>query len=544
MSGESNVQQQSTVRIARRRRFVAITAASVIAAFGLAACSSSGGSGGSATGGGGGGASTAGLENLRLAFNADMQVPDPDIFYELEGNALVTSAYEGLVRYKPNSSDIEPALAESWTVSPDGKTYTFKLRSGVMFHDGTPMDAAAIEASFKRRTKVNSAPAYMLSDVASYATPDASTFVVKLDKPVSPFLDYLAAPYGPKAVSPTAVKAHETNGDSAQDWLKTHDAGTGPYTITGFELGVRYTLTAYDKYWGGAPKVKQVTFDIIPDISTQRLKLESGELSMILHGLSTDDITALQGSGFQVQRFPVLFKAWIMVNENKGVFKDKSLRLALASAVDKAKLTREVYGENATVSNQLYPAGELPTTMAADTPPLDPSKLADAVKALPDKSVDLGFSSDDPRNGRLAELIQTELQAAGLKATVRGIPIAQVFDLPNRKDKAPDLLVSTVNPDAAHPDTWVRIFGNTKGALNWEQCSTPEADAAMDAGLHETDKAAMQADYGKAGDALIQDGCFITVADVKEVVVAKSAYKNFVHQLPTVFTVRFADLGF
>jgi peptide/nickel transport system substrate-binding protein len=378
--------------------------------------------------------------------------------------------------------------------------------------------------------------------VASYGTPDASTFVVTLKHPVSPFLDYLAAPYGPKAVSPKVLADHNVNGDFAQDWLKTHDAGTGPFTITDFQLGTKYTLGRYDGYWGTKPAVSEITMDIIPDISTQRLKLESGELSMIIHGLSTEDIASLQGKGFQVQRFPALFKAWIMVNENKGIFKDQALRVALASAIDKAKIVSDVYGDNGSVSKQFYPAGELPDTMAVDNPTLDPSKLANAVKSLSDKKVDVGFSSDDPRNGRLAEIVQTELQAAGLDATVRGIPIAQVFDLPNHPDQAPDLLLSTVNPDAAHPDTWARIFANSKGALNWELCSVPEADAAMDAGLHSTDKTAIQTNYGKAGDALIASGCYITIADVKEVIVAAAGYSGFTHQLPTLFTIRFGDL--
>jgi peptide/nickel transport system substrate-binding protein len=282
--------------------------------------------------------------------------------------------------------------------------------------------------------------------------------------------------------------------------------------------------------------------DIIPDISTQRLKLESGELSMIIHGLSSQDISSLQGKGFQVQRFPSLFKAWIMVNENKGIFKDASLRTALGSAVDKKSIVDQVYGDNGAVSTGFYPTGVLPDGKAADKAAYDPTKLANAVKGLSDKKVDIGFSSDDPRNGRVAELLQTQMQAAGLDATVRGIPIAQVFDLPNQKDQAPDLLVSTVNPDAAHPDTWARIFANSQGALNWEQCSVPEADAAMDAGLHSTDKAAIQASYAKAGDLLIASGCYITIADVKEVIVAKAGYSGFTHQMPSLFTIRFGDL--
>ena len=110
-----------------------------------------------------------GSKTLDMAFNADMQVPDPDIFYEVEGNEVVTSAYEGLVRYKPDSNEIEGALAESWDVSPDGLVYTFHLRPDVKFQTGGVADADAWIKSFERRIGVDSAPAYMLADVASTA---------------------------------------------------------------------------------------------------------------------------------------------------------------------------------------------------------------------------------------------------------------------------------------------------------------------------------------------------------------------------------------
>jgi peptide/nickel transport system substrate-binding protein len=508
----------------------------------LAACGST--NGGSATGsssGGGGSSGSAATTDVQLAYNADMQVPDPDIFYEIEGNSITTSVYEGLVRYKPNSSEIEPALAEKYSVSDDGLTYTFNIRPGVKFHDGTALDAAAAQASFERRTNVNSAPAYMLADVDSYSEPDPMTFVIKLKNPVSPFFDYLAAPYGPKMVSPTVLK-DQAGSDFAQSYLKDHDAGTGPFTITEFDLGTKYKTTRFDGYWGPKPQVTSITYNILPDISTQRLKLESGELSMIIHGLSASDVTSFESNpGFQVQRFPALFKTLMMVNPNKDAFKDKAARQAVVAAIDKEKIAKEVYGDNGTLATQIYPAGELPEGMAKEAPK-DPSKLAAMAGQFSGKTIDIGYSSDDARNQKVADLVQTDLQAAGLTATTRGIPIAQVFDLPKNKDTAPDLLLSTVNPDAAHPDTWARIFMSTDGALNWLQCSVPEADTQLDAGLRSTDKTVIQTSYAKAGDLFVDSGCFSSIADVKEVIVAKKGYGSFVHQLPTLFTVRFGDL--
>ncbi|MCU1675897.1 MAG: ddpA 2, partial [Frankiales bacterium] len=341
----------------------------------LAGCTSSTASTTSTGTTGGTAAAPAGSDVIHIAFNGDMQVPDPDIFYELEGNQVITSVYEGLIRYKPDSSEKEGAIAESWTVSPDGLTYTFKLRAGAKFHDGTPVDAAAAVASFKRRTDVNSAPAYMLADVVKTAALDPLTFVVTLDKPVTPFLDYLAAPYGPKLVSPKVLTDHAGT-DFAQNWLKDHDGGTGPYTISEFTPGTRYVLDRFDGYWGPKPAMKQAIISIIPDISTQRLQLEQGQLDMILHGLNTADIESFRNNPkFQVKQFPVVLKNVMFVNENKGIFQDEAVRKAFAVALDKASIVDEIYKTRATPSTTTFPPTSLPAGMGKSLPGADPSKL-------------------------------------------------------------------------------------------------------------------------------------------------------------------------
>jgi peptide/nickel transport system substrate-binding protein len=523
-----------------------LTALVLAGALALTACGGSSGS--KATIGGGGntpGTLPVGSRVLHMAFNANMQVPDPDIFYEVEGNEVVTSVYEGLVRYKPDSAEIEGALAESWTVSPDGKTYTFKLRPNVKFHDGTMMNAAAWIADFKRRTEVNSAPAYMLADVVKTEAPDPLTFVVHLKGPVSAFLDYLAAPYGPKAVSPAVLTAHAGK-DFAQNWLKDHDAGTGPYTITKFTTDVGYELTRFDGYWENKPYFEKVEISIIPDTTTQRLKLESGELDLMTHGLPVADVESFKTNPkFDVHTFPVLLKTVLATNPHRGPFQNRALAKALRTFFDKKAIVSEVYKSQADVSTQMYPVQNLPAGLAMDTSVYDTKPLTDMVKTLPaaDKNIDFAYSQDEGGTlPRLAELLASKLQAIGFKVKVRGLPIAEVFDLPNHPEKAPDLLLWTFNPDAAHPDTWVRIFMNSKGSINYLVCSDKTADADMDKGLASITKADVNKYYGEAGDLLAASGCFITLADVKEVVVARKGLTGFVHQLPTAYTIRLKDL--
>ena len=97
-------------------------------------------------------------------------------------------------------------------------------------------------------------------------------------------------------------------------------------------------------------------------------------------------------------------------------------------------------------------------------------------------------------------------------------------------------------PDAEHPDTWIRIFMNGNGAINYLKCSDPQADADMDKGLESITKADVEKYYGEAGDLIAASGCFITLADNREIVVARKGLTGFVHQLPTAYTIRLKDL--
>ncbi|MFN0030194.1 MAG: ABC transporter substrate-binding protein [Acidimicrobiales bacterium] len=484
---------------------------------------------------------------LRMAFWTDMQVPDPDIFYEIEGNQVVLSTYEGLLRYVPESpggkstdNAIEPWLAESYEVSADGLRYTFKLRSGVTFVDGTPMDSEAVKFSFERRTGVNSAPAYMLADVTGYETPDPLTFVVKLTKPVSAFLDYLAAPYGPKAVSPALIAANEKDGDAAQDWIKSNSAGTGPYALSEFSLGQRYVLSRNDSYWGDKPFFREIVINIVPDAATQQLQLEGGDLD-ILHQVPSSTTKEFRTKeGFQVIDFPVLFKTMIWVDPNRGALKNKAVRVALREAMDREALVAQVFGEDAVVSKQLYPVGELPDAMADDAysyKGVEPLKAM--VSKLPeaDRTILLGYTTGSTNDQRLTEAIQTVLTEAGFKVTIKSDVLATVFEYVNQPDTRPNVYVGTVNPDAAHPDTWARIFHYSGGALNYLGASVPAADALIDEGLSSTDRDKMLSLYGQAGDLWVDDATFITLADVRDVFVAGPDIGGFTHKSPAPFNL-------
>jgi peptide/nickel transport system substrate-binding protein len=202
-------------------------------------------------------------------------------------------------------------------------------------------------------------------------------------------------------------------------------------------------------------------------------------------------------------------------------------------------MTKEVYGSAGATSTQLYPAGELPASSTTSVVTHDPTVLQKLVPTLASKKVDIGFDPTDPRNQHMAELVQLALQNLGLDATTRQIPIAQIFDLPNHLDSAPTILIQTTNPDAAHPDTWARIYMSKGGGANYLQCVDPNADKLLDTGLSATTKADSDRAYGQAGNLLVQGGCFIDIADVQDSIVTRSGLSGLYHvpSIPWAFNL-------
>jgi peptide/nickel transport system substrate-binding protein len=473
----------------------------------IAACSSSGGSSG------GSGGSSGGTLTLKMPFLEDMQVPDPDIMYEGEGVQVMESAYEGLVRYKPGTAKFLPSLAKAWTISPDQLTYTFTLQPNVKFHDGTTADAASWIKSFERRGKINQGPAYMVAGVAKMAAPDATTFVVTLKEPNNAFLHYMACPWQPFAVSPTAVAKHAKGGDLAQQWLSTHDAGTGPYVFKEFVPGSHYTLEAFPGYWGEKPAFTTVQISITPSISTQKLELDAGALDMITKGFAIPDVVQYEKNPqFRVvNSFGGVSEA-VWLNPTSGIFANKALRKAMLTALDRTTIVNTAWSGLTTVQKGLWPEETLSSKLAPFPAGVNTAPLKALAPTLKGTKIDLAWGADGgaPRQ-QMAELIQTQLAACGLNVTVREMPVSQMFDLENQPpSKRPDILVAFLGGDALHLDTTLRILMRT-GAhpLNFYQYSNPELDKLMDLAVTEPTTAKMDAVYQKCSQIILDEALYI-----------------------------------
>jgi peptide/nickel transport system substrate-binding protein len=453
---------------------------------------------------------------LRIPYLADMSVPDPDVFYDVEGNAVILSQYEGLLRYAPNSTKIVGSLADSWKVSPDRLTYTFKLHPGVKFHSGATLTSKAVKAAFERRLDVDQAPSYMLKPVQSMSTPDDLTFVVRLKRPVNPFEAYMASSWGPKVVGPAAIKTHAGK-DFGQTWLRTHGDGTGPYKLTQFERGRQYALTRNDAYWGTKANFQKVLIKITPDIGTQRLELQNGDLDAVVKSFPASELASLPDS-LVVQKKDSNLRLLLYVNTHKAPFDDPAVRAGLRSTIDTDQLVDQAYAGTATKSVGAYPEAILP-----DQPQLpyevDAAKAAAAGAKAKTKKITFAYTADESGvQRRVGELMQGKLKDAGYDVTLREVQLPDTYGYVKRLKSAPDLLLQTNTPDAAHPDTWARIVFYSTGGLNFFGFDDKQVDALLDDAL---DAPAAEATklYQQVGRRVIDSNSMFFLGNVKDVFV-------------------------
>jgi len=486
-------------------------------------------SGGGGSDSGGGTPNAAPIDKvLHLSFLQDPgQPPDPDIYYAGQGLLLTTNTYEGLLQYKAGTekAELEPLLATEWTASPDNKVFTFKLREGVKFHDGTPFTSAAVKASFDRRSAVNQGPAYMVADIESVTTQGDYGVTVTLKAPNSAFLDYLACPYGPRMLSPEGLTKN-AGGDNAQMYLTNHDLGTGPYTLTAAEVGSKYELAAFGDYWGAKPYFEKVELPVITDVSAQQLQFNNGQVAAILHDLPSSAVQSyLDNKSFANYSLPTQMSNYLYINPRKGMMTDVKNRNAVLQAIDVDELVKQTYFGRGEVASQIYPSNMMASEFGKQSVTHDPSVLTGLAGGLSadQKTVTVGYDSSNPDNQLISNLIQTQLAAAGLTAKVQAYPTSEIYGwVGSDGQSAPEIMAYLGWPDAPSPYTWGHISWDADGGLNFFGCSAPPVTEALTRGL----PTGADADFSAAGVEAVKTGCWLNIADVNDFIVAQPWLKG------------------
>ncbi|MGH8870166.1 MAG: ABC transporter substrate-binding protein [Actinomycetes bacterium] len=435
-----------------------------------------------------------------LVFGLPSEPPvlDGALLSDPEALRVVGQVFEGLVRTESGSTEVEPALASSWDVSPDGTAYTFSVRDDVTFHDGTSLDAAAVCYNFDRwyhftgvlqspdvsaswqdvfggfaEDAEDSADAPETGDSGEAGSPapslyvsceerDESTAVVTLSSPSGTFLSALSLPSFSLA-SPTALKRYDADAvagsPDAPRFTGTfgtqHPVGTGPFAFRSWDRGDRLVLERYEDYWGDTAVLDRLVFRLLPEDAARAQALRSGDVDGY-DRVERSEASALSADGYQVVRRPPLSVGYLAFNTATPPLDEPRVRQAIAHAVDREALVESAYPPSARVAREFVPPplwGYEPEVPAYDHDPatarrlLSESGVAEPSIALWYPPVADPLSQPDPQ--AVAERVADDLEAVGFTVELRTAPTLARYRETVERGDAPlhlDTRTSTV-PD-------------------------------------------------------------------------------------------------
>jgi len=342
---------------------------------------------------------------ITMARNADMLTfdpstteDDPSIFVELQ-------VYDRLVKLAASNNGVEPELATAWKVAPDGLTATFTLRQGVKFSDGSPLTADDVVFSLTRAIDQKGSWGFLFSPVKSVTKVDDKTVRLNMSEPFAPLLPALSTFAG----SIYSKANFEKWGKEANQ----HPLGTGAFILESWQKGSQLSLTKNPNYWQpGKPKVDRIVMRVVGDDNTRVLQLQSGQVD-IIDFVPPNQVQPLTAAGLQIQKVDGTATLRYTLNETVKPLDEANVRCAMAHAIDRAAVAKNLYFGLATVARSLLPSSTLFYDGNADPVTYD---LAKAKALLAKSSVPNGFTvSVNVPAGNQHRLDTAQIWSAGLK---------------------------------------------------------------------------------------------------------------------------------
>ncbi len=354
---------------------------------------------------------TGGTANMGIV--ADVQSFDPPQPGDNMSIWTMLNIYDQVVRVGKDGKSVDPGLAESWVISPDQLTYTFKIRSGVTFHDGTALTASDVKYSIDRLVFGDNGWQVLFEAVAATEAPDATTFVLNLKQPWVPMLADMAL--FSASIYPAA--AHQAQGDE----LFETPIGSGPFKFESWQKGAAITLSKNENYWlEGQPYLDQVVFSIVPDASTRVVQLQSGDMA-IASDVPYTQIESLEAlDDLNVQVAPVGRVDYVAINHTRPPFDDLKVRQALNLAVDKQAIIDVILAGNGQVAQSGLPRmlywNDQIAPYAYD--PERAKQLLAESKGAGGFTTTLGVTAGDAEHAAAATIIKDQLAQIGVEIEI------------------------------------------------------------------------------------------------------------------------------
>jgi peptide/nickel transport system substrate-binding protein len=449
-------------------------------------------------GGGGAPQSNTPPDTLYVALEAEPPELDPNLSSAYVDRQVMASLYDKLVDIDENG-EIVPMLAKSYDVSDDGKVYTFHLRDGIKFHDGTEFNAEAVKYNLERYQEEDSVRSTEVEPIESVEAVDEYTVRVTLSEPFAPFLAVLTDRAGIMA-SPKAIE--ENNGRISKD-----PVGTGPFKFVERVRGDHITVEKNPDYWReGLPKIDKIEYRGIDDENVQYQNLQSGELD-IIDSIPLVEFKELQESGdYNVSIEPGLGYQGVFLNVTQPPFDNKQLRQAVYRLVDRDAIVKAVLrGVGGEAGNS--PFSEQSWAYSEESDSYPERSVEEAKALLEEAGKPDGFSftlktDPSPINQQIGQVIQNNLKPAGIDVKLEQEEFGTLLDDSTNGNFQALFLGWSGRID---PDLNIYDFTVTNGDFNDSGYSNPEVDKLLNEARTTSDRDRRKELYGQVMEILHED---------------------------------------
>ncbi|WP_425248591.1 ABC transporter substrate-binding protein [Chelativorans salis] len=473
---------------------------------------------------------------------------DPHAVTAVNDFRILMNVYDGLVRYSDGTLEVEPALAESWEISDDGKTYTFHLREGVTFHDGSPFNAEAVKFNFQRfldeeHPYHDTGPfplAFFFSAVEEVTAEDEHTVVFTLNEPYAPFLSNLAYPMG-LIVSPAAVEEH------GKDFGR-NPSGTGAFKFAEWESNSRVVVERNEDFWDGAPPLEAVVFRPITDANTRVAEMLSGGLDLMVETPPDNVAQFADDPAFTVYEQAGPHVWFLILNMKEEPFDEKAARQAVNYAINKQALVENVLQGTAEIA-----AGPTPPAFAwahnesLEPYPYDPEKAKELLEEAGYDGEEVVFYVTEGGSGMLDPVamgtaIQADLAAVGMNVKIETYEwntfLGEVNPGLEGKADMAEMAWMTNDPDTLPYLTLRTDAFPENGGFNSGYYSNPEVDTILEQARQATEMEERAALYQQMQEIVHEDAPWAFIANWKQNAVAKAEVQNFKLQPSFFLTLR------
>ncbi len=411
-----------------------------------------------------------------------------------------------------------PGIMQSCDLSDDGKSATFKMRKGVKSGAGHEFTADDVLWKVQRSASLKSIGSFIqfignASDPAQWKKVDDYTVTVTSEKPMSLICKMLTNLYFYWYDSAEAKKHATADDPWATKWASTGVVGFGPYTIKSWDTGKRVVMEANPNYWAGAPKIKHIIYQVVPESANRVALLKQGKVDLV-EGLSPDEAVSLsKTSGVRVAAVRGNQSIFAVMNNSKPPFNDARVRQAINYLIPRDQIVKDIYQTLAVKWEGIMPSS-YPGYVPENHYDFD---VAKAKALLADAGLSKGFttplaySAGDPVEENVAILLKSTLAQAGITVELRKMPVAAHSDLV--QSKSADFALWIDFPIQPDPNYSISLIYRTKNVVNYENYSSAEVDKILDEGSVTVDTTKRNAMHAPAEDIISKDAALGWIAE-------------------------------